>query len=226
MTADLREAKERTAAAKLCSTSFYAALTSAGMFIFSSLGSAAAAVFAVVTGVLGLLRLTAVGMGPELTPDLKGLERVSVRMARRAKPQAQTGIGVGALVIAIAAFVMWAAHTQAENRRDRMQEALRGIEALNLDGQGPELTPEQAVQESLAKREFDAVAGRTRRPGFRPANAMTEDEVAEGLQYVLKRYPDTRVVRKLEGDPREPYVTMRRILTERGWKPPAEAAGD
>ena len=63
-----------------------------------------------------------------VTPELKGIERVSVRMAKRARPQAGTGIMAGSLVIVVVIFLWYAAEKQRQQRSDELREFMREFE--------------------------------------------------------------------------------------------------
>lgn len=123
-TPELVEAKARTKAAKLCTTSLYAGIAGAVLAIVPFVRGASwiGAIVAIVTGVIGLVQLARVGMGPPLGPDLAPLERVSVRMAKRARPQAGTGILIGVLLLGVYVFMIFAAQKEAENRERQLQE--------------------------------------------------------------------------------------------------------
>ena len=142
-TPEIVAAHKRVAAAKLCATSIYAAIPSGVMLLFLGAAAFIGALVAIGTGIAGLIRLQAVGMGPPLNPEIKGIERVSIRMAKRAKPQAGTGIAVGVLIVAFFGFQFFVAQKEAERRRGAMDDWMRQMRNLDDEGGDDTLTPEE-----------------------------------------------------------------------------------
>ena len=237
-TPELAEAKARMSAAKLCASSLYAAIAAAILWIlpFFRGASLIGSLVAVGAGTLGLIKLARVGMGPPLTPDLKGLERVAVRYAARAKPQAGFGILIGALFIGFFFWGIWAANKLAEeqdDREERLHHVLRGMrldeddlrpgrrsERLVLDDD-VEPTPEQQ-REIDAWIAFDDIGERMTYEDFEPEDPLPEAEIAKQLKAFLKAHPDSEAAEDLLNADFEPCATMRRILKAHGWTPPAK----
>lgn len=216
-TPELVEAKARTAAAKMCATSLYAGIAAAVMFFlpFVRLGSFMAALLAIGAGIVGVVRLTRVGMGAGLSPEVTGLERVSIRMAARARPQAFTGITVGVLVLGVVGFFHFASVRAAEKRAANQREWEDAFGSFDSGKLSKEIQREVEAEVAL-----DLIGERMTSTSFAPKNALSEDEVARKLLALLEKYGDTEVVERLDRGGREPYKTMRRILVEHGWEPP------
>ncbi len=211
-TPEQRDAEARMRAAKLCTTSMYAAFAAGPVYFFMGLGALMAAGLAIATGVIGLVGLLRVGMGPPLTAEVTGLVRVSVRLAKRARPQAGLGIGLGLVVCAIPVF----AYLNQLNHRGRDQASYPlATEATGRDA--PPGSIERMSREATATFILDLeVTKRMKSPAHNPRDPLPETELAAILAKFMADYGDTQAAEAIRTEAKEPFVTMRRILKEHG----------
>lgn len=210
------EGQERMKAAKLCATSFYTSIGAiVGFFVGGAPVAAVVGLLACILGVVGLIRLKKIGMGPEDVDELSAIERVSVKMARRTKGQAQLGIGLGIAMIALGVGMFVLAQRAEDQRRAEAENFSASIRQHR--GAAQRVAEERRNSEQEAMKMLAALQMQTKTPAFSPKDAISEDEIAERLFEFLERYPDAAWANHLRSTDMEPYTTFRRILREHGW---------
>ena len=109
-------------AARHCQTSMYASIAGLIFLVVPMIpgASLAGAIVAIVFGCMGIAGLNKVGRGPSNLSDVSAYERVSVRTARRARPQATAGIAIGAVVLCLFGGALFM-KVQEERKRERSQ---------------------------------------------------------------------------------------------------------
>lgn len=217
------------AAAKLCASSIYASLAGVVLWFlpFFRGASLLGAAVGIGLGTLGLMKLARVGMGPPLTPDLRGLERVAVRYAARARPQAGFGIAIGVLLLTFFVYTWWAGNQRAKERQENFEAMLEDLRHAETDfgadrpdrgGSEPSAAEQREIDAWIA---FDDISERMARPDFTPEDPLPEAEIAQQLKAFLKAHPGSEPARDIVSAEFEPCATMRRILKAHGWTPPS-----
>lgn len=101
------DAQRRIRAATICVTGFWCGVATVICYFLTLLGFLGSAIVAIGMGIWGLAALAAVGPGREDGDDVAPIERVSAKMAKRARPQGVMGIaiGAGALLLILVRFL-------------------------------------------------------------------------------------------------------------------------